>query len=242
MNGPTNEQPEELSLAEAQTNGPTPETELFAPEGSNVDEAPVDDSPQEGDLLAPGDYFIEMMTSSPVRREVLSAGLNQRGFADVWHDQSRARGDAAFAVREHRFVGRLTRPIRIHQQERIRWMVTRRIGIDVLREVKDLRNKHTAFDLVPGTLYEGFFQSSPPPPSLRGIPLRQVVEQTLDEMGFIPHKLIALRRDVPSPYTRGGLTNQTVTLWFGFLEWDCNGPAGFVTTEDPFYFEELTAL
>ena len=196
-----------------------------------------DQTPQEGDPLDPGDYLVEVASSTPMRREILSAGLQRAGFSEVWHDQSRARGDAAFAVREHRFVGRLTRPIQVHHQPRIRWTFVRQLATDALCEVKDLRHRHVAFDLVPHMVYEAVFLSSPPPPTLRGIPLRQVVEQTLNEMGFIPHKLAALRRDVP---TAPGPKGQTVTLWFGFLEWD--GPQGITTDEDPFYFEHLTQL
>ena len=192
------------------------------------DDLPGED-PQEGDVLQPGAYLLELTTAIPCRREVLVGGLERMGFKSIRTDQSRSRSTAAFSVREHRLVAHLTRPIAIHQRDDVmRWTFARRLSVDVTKNLRAYRLQLQAFPLEPGVLYEAVFLSRE-----RSQPTRQIVEDNLSEMGFIPVKLTALERDKrldPKPET-------SIGIWVGLLEWDTAHSQ--VTEDDPFYFEEL---
>ena len=191
-----------------------------------------DDVPQEGDILEPGGHLIELATNVPCRQEVLLAGLQRIGFRNVLFDQSRARSSAHFPVREHRCVGELMLPVQIHQTDKMRWTYVRRMSLDTARDVnRDFRLKLVSFELETGTLYEAIFISRD-----RTQPTRQIVEQHLNEMGFIPVKLAALHRDKRLEARSAA----SVSVWFGLLQWDA--PPSYVTEDDPFYFEELVAV
>ena len=202
------------------------------------DSAPEDDSPQEGDILEPGDHLIEVVTQVPCRREILTTGLRRVGFTHVLHDQSRVRSGAVFAVREHRFVGRLAQAITLHQRDVLQWHYVRRLaaaadkGASATTDVNDYRLTVEPFDLVPGTTYETLFMSK-----MKTQPNRAAVEDHLNEMGFGVEKLTMIQRDVRLRER----PNASLNVWFGLLTWEAD-VSTFLTDADPFYFETMRSV
>lgn len=196
------------------------------------DEELDDETPQDGDILEPGLHLIELATRVPCRREILLEGMKRIGFDGILADQSRARTEQSFAIREHRFIANLTRSVTIHQREAMTWTYARRLTMqNIGRDVRDYRLKLEAFSLEPGVLYEALFMSRE-----RTQPSRTVVEDHLSTMGFATLQLTAVQRDARIT----GRQQTSVTIWFGLLEWDST--ASIVTEEDPFYFEELIPI
>lgn len=188
-----------------------------------------DDTPLDGDTLAPGYHLIELATAVPCRQDVLLAGLSRIGFQGIRTDRSRPI--PSFAVREHRFIGDLKQAVMLHQKDAMQWTFARPLSVDVGRSIRTFRLRLEAFELEPGTLYEALFLTRE-----RSQPTRAIVEQHLSEMGFIPIKLVSLQDDIRLD-TR---PDTSVAIWFGLLEWDA--PASVLTEEDPFYFEDLVAV
>lgn len=201
-------------------------------EEEETEELEDDETPQDGDILEPGLHLLEVVTQVPCRREVLLEGLSRIGFKGLLPDQSRIRAEAAFPTREHRVIGDLTRGVTLHQRDIMEWTYVRRLAMtNVGREMKDYRLKLSAFDLEPGVRYEALFMSR-----ARTQPSRKIVEEHLNDMGFVIDKLTAVQRDARII----GRQTTSVTIWFGILEWD--SVASPVTEDDPFYFEELIAI
>ena len=209
-----------------------PNAEVEGDDPDDLGEEEDDDVPQEGDILEPGGHLVELATNVPCRQDLLLGGLQRIGFKNVLFDQSRSRSAAQFPIREHRFVGDLTRAVQVHQQDKMRWTYARRIALDTTRDInKDFRLKLVSFELEPETVYEAVFVSRD-----RSQPTRQIIEQHLNEMGFIAVKLAALHRDKRIEARSAA----SVSVWFGLLQWDA--PPSVVTEDDPFYFEDLLPI
>ena len=205
--------------------------EAATDEGSLEDE-PDDDTPQDGDILEPGLHLIELVTRTPCRRDVIVEGLRRMGFDGALPDQSRARAEQSFPIREHRLIGDLKQSITLHQRDIMQWTYARRLAMsNIGRDPREYRLRLETFDLEPGVLYEALFLSRE-----QTQPSRAIVEENLNEMGFIPVKLSAIHRNARIP----GRQQTSVTSWFGLLEWDST-PCQ-VSEDDPFYFEELIAI
>ena len=189
-----------------------------------------DDEVPEGTVLEPGYHVFEVATAMPCRQDTLLAGLTRLGLAGIRVDQSRPRSAAQLPVREHRFLANVTKRLELHQRGVVRWLFAQALDTEVAREVKNFRLKLEAYNLERGMLYETLFLSRE-----RSQPTRQIVEEHLNEMGFIIESLTCIERDLRLA-DRPGVS---VALWFGLLEWDA--PASVVTEDDPFYFESLIA-
>lgn len=198
---------------------------LHAETAANPDPDPL---PEDGDVLAPGDYLVELETILPCKKENLVEGFRRMGFSEVLLDQHPLPQPKSALVREHCLIGRLARPIRIKNQSDARWLCARRLKLNVLTE---LRGKLVPYSLVPEKTYECRFLSR-----MKSQPTREMVEADLDEMGWDILKLTALRRDMRVE----GREKTSVTLWFGVLVWD--GAESYVTEEDPFYFDDLVEI
>ena len=233
----------ETAVAAAETKVPDENVQTSAPAEALQTEEPADIEeneeysdhgdedlvPEEGDLLEPGDYLVELETIRALPREIMAEGFRRHGFAEVRADLSIRPHEKRSLVHEHRFLGRLARPIRVRNQDDARWTYARKLKMDAL--ATDLRFKLTPFSLVPGKLYECRFLSR-----MRTQPTRAMVENDLSEMGWDSLHLSALRSDTKIP----GRTNASVTLWFGIMIWD--GPESMVSEDDPFYFEDVVEV
>lgn len=182
-------------------------------------------TPEDGDHLEPGDYLIELETIRPCAKEVLVEGFRRIGFQEVLLDQNPPAPKPRALIRDHRFVGRLIRPVVVKQLPDATWTYARRLKTNVLGE---LRLKQSAQELVRGRVYEARFITR-----MRSQPTRAMVDSDLIEMGFHPLKLSALRRDMRIPSRPGA----SVTLWFAILVWEAADSCP--TEDDPFYFEDL---
>ena len=195
-----------------------------------------DDEVPDGTVLEPGYHLFEVATALPCKQDVLLAGLTRLGVTNVRLDQSRPRSAAQLPVREHRFLANVTKRLQLHQpvspdsSSVIRWLFAQALDTDVAGDVRSFRLKLETYSLERSVLYESLFLSRE-----RSQPTRQIVEEHLNEMGFMIHTLTCIQRDLRLA-DRPGVS---VALWFGLLEWDA--PASAVTEDDPFYFESLIA-
>ena len=234
-----------LTVAEPEEDGQAADDD-----GESDDEADggdeVDDEVPDGTVLEPGYHIFEIATRAPCKQDVLLAGLTRLGITSIRLDQSRPRSAAQLAVREHRFLANVTKRLELHQERgAVRWLFAQALDETIaslfarsagsavhgtLVDVRSFRFKLEAYDLEQGMLYEALFLSRE-----RSQPTRLVVEEHLNEMGFMIHSLTCIQKDVRLA-DRPGVS---VALWFGLLEWDA--PASVVTEDDPFYFESLIA-
>lgn len=221
----------------ASVSDPEPEVEAAVRASKDAIAADGDDEdededplplPEDGQVLSPGDYLVELETILPCKREWLVEGFRQIGFSEVLLDQHPAPREKTALVREHCLIGRLTRPVRIKNQSDARWLCARRLKLNVLA---DLRGKIVPYALVPGKTYECRFLSR-----MKSQPTREMVEADLDEMGWDVLKLSALRRDIRVE----GRDKTSVTLWFGILVWE--ETESYITEEDPFYFDDVVEI
>ena len=201
------------------------------------EQAPDDDEVPDGTVLEPGYHVFEVATATPCKQDILLAGLTRLGISNVRLDQSRARSAAQLPVREHRFLANVTKRLELHQPGApgapnggggVRWLFAEALDTDITKDVRSFRMKLEAYDLEPSMLYESLFLSRE-----RSQPTRQIVEEHLNEMGFMIHTLTCIQKDLRLA-DRPGVS---VALWFALLEWDA--PASVVTEDDPFYFESL---
>lgn len=186
--------------------------------------------PQDGDVLEPGEHLIELETVRILPREVLTEGMRRIGFGEVLIDQSEPPQGRSALVRHHRLVGRLDRAVTIANRDDTRWTYARHLKTPNVT-TPPTRLKIEAFDLHPGRVYEARFISR-----MRSQPTRDMVDHDLREMGWEVLKLAALRRDVRDPKR----PNVSKTVWFGILFWD--SPESLITEDEPFVFEDVTAL
>ena len=198
------------------------------------EQAPDDDEVPDGTILEPGYHIFEVATAIPCKQDVLLAGLTRLGIGNVRLDQSRPRSAAQLPVREHRFLANVTKRLELHQERgSARWLFAEAIDTEerlLTGSVHTFRMKLEAYNLEPSMLYESLFLSRE-----RSQPTRQIVEEHLNEMGFMIHTLMCIQKDLRLA-DRPGVS---VALWFALLEWDA--PASVVTEDDPFYFESLIA-
>lgn len=184
--------------------------------------------------VEPGDYLLELQANARCSAETLRNGMMRLGFSEVLVDASAPAFRPQRAAKENddrsilRFVGRLGVPLLLQKTEHLAWTGARKLSIDVLAE---LRLKVEPFALEPERLYEVRFLSR-----MRSQPTRELVVESLAEMGWETEKLSALRRDMRIP----GRSGASVTLWFGLLRW--TGPMSYITEDDPFYFEDVLAV
>ena len=204
------------------------ESNVSDSEGDGESDEPPEDEVPDGTVLEPGYHIFEIATATPCKPDVLLAGLTRLGIADIRVDLSRSRSAAQLPLREHRFIANVTKRLELNQQNAVRWLFAQALDTDVTIDVTKFRLKLEAYDLKPRMLYEAIFIAR-----ARSQPTRQIVEEHLNEMGFMIHTLTCLRRDVRLPTSPG----VSVALWFGLLEWDA--PPSVITEEEPFYFESL---
>ena len=204
-------------------------TEPEKDERDEQDEQAADDEVPEGTVLEPGYHIFEVATAVPCKQDMLIVGLSRLGLASIRLDQSRARSAAQLPVREHRFLANVTKRLGLHQHGAMRWLFAHALDTDVTHEVKSA-SQLEAFNLERGTLYEALFLSRE-----RSQPTRQIVEEHLNDMGFIIESMSCMQRDMRFD-DRPGVS---LALWFGLLEWDA--PPSVVTEDDPFYFASLIA-
>ena len=129
----------------------------------------------------------------------------------------------------YRFVGTLNRPIQlVNQPGRTEWLYVHRLSLEPFGE---LRLDLTPYRLEHGKTYELRFMSR-----LHSQPTRHLVRETLAQMGFLPIKLAALKKNMRLP----GRPGASFTLWYGVATWQ--GPDSMVVADDPFYFEDVKEL
>ena len=222
---------------------------LEVDENPEEDEQAEDDEVPDGTVLEPGYHVFEVATAIPCKQDVLLAGLTRLGITSIRLDQSRPRSAAQLPVREHRFLANVTKRLELHQERgAVRWLFAEALDETTASlfarfarspvhgalvgtgDVRSFRMKLEAYDLEPSMLYESIFLSRE-----RSQPTRQIVEEHLNEMGFMIHTLTCIQKDLRLA-DRPGVS---VALWFALLEWDA--PASVVTEDDPFYFESLIA-
>lgn len=225
-----------LQSAPTPASVPTPDADEDpqAPEipdaDADVEEEPYEEedlTPRDGDILQAGDHFIELETR-PYPQEMLVEGLRRRGFTEILLDQNPEQIARKTLARKQRFLGRLSRPIIVHQQPRDRWTYVRRLNTNVWSNPK---LKFCDYQLIKNHLYETRFLSR-----MRSTPTRPMVEDDLDQMGWDVLHLSALRRDMRIP----GRDTTSVTLWFAILRWD--EADSYVSEDDPFYFEDVKGI
>ena len=137
-------------------------------------------------------------------------------------------GEEETAITRFRFVATLTRTFTPTNLTDMSWVFIRRLTLDPFA---DLKFQLTPFRLERGGLYEFRFFSR-----IKSNPTKDSVKETLALMGFSPMKLNLLKKNMRIP-RRG---NVSVCMWLGIGRW--NAPNSVVTTEDPFFFENVKAV
>ncbi len=189
--------------------------------------------------LRPATYYVEMHFSRPMpdRAPLLSA-LTSRGWERIILDQrdgepggqadkrTSGQADPDYSSRQ-RFIGTLSRSVRVRDSESVRWSDVEAVGIDVHA---DLQQNVTPFELEPGQAYELRWTSRLRQSS------RVAVQKALEIMKWKPERLIALKKNMKLP----GIPNASTTLWYGTAVW--GGPRSFVVSADPLFFEDVRAI
>ena len=127
-----------------------------------------------------------------------------------------------------RFVATLTRPISLNDVAGMRWLFVKRLAFSAFA---DLSYKLTPFPLQQGVTYEFRFLAR-----AKSNPTRDAVKHGLAEMGFLPMKLVALKRNMRLPGRQGA----SLTLWYGIGQWA--KADSVIIADDPFAFENVAAL
>ena len=141
--------------------------------------------------------------------------------------QVRIAGDSDPGLRV-RFVARLVRPISLNDAPGMRWLFVKRLAFSAFSELSYRLIPHP---LTEGRTYEFRFLSR-----AKSTPTREAVKEALGEMGFLPMKLVALKRNMRLP----GRPGASLTLWYGIGQW--NRADSVIIADDPFAFENVAEV
>lgn len=190
----------------------------------------------EGAVLAPGDYLIELELSGRIATSALKEGLARLGFEEAAFDVPPRAAHVPPGIVQ--VTGRLIHSLAIRNTPRLHWLTARRLTVDL---AAPLRLTLEPFELTSEHVYEVRFLTRML--TKKGLehygrtsndPVRAFVTEKLAEGGWEPIALTVLRPDVrvdDQPHA-------SMTLWFGILRW--TGPDTFVTDDEPFHFEDIT--
>lgn len=178
-------------------------------------------------LLVPGIYLVEIDLARPVLPDVLARGLHDMGWSSIAFDRETLLSTSSppFLLR---FVGRLDRSIETQDTPFVRWGHVSTVPFDVFGP---MRLKVHPFRLFCGGTYGLRFMAR-----MRSQEKRSDVLATLQEEGFQILKLSELKNNTRLP----GRPGASVSFWYAIGVW--TKPSSFVTTEYPFYFEDVAEI
>lgn len=127
-----------------------------------------------------------------------------------------------------RFVAILRRAISLNDAPGMRWLFVKRLAFSAFSELSYRLVPHP---LTEGRTYEFRFLSR-----AKSTPTRETVRAALAEMGFLPMKLVALKRNMRLP----GRPGASLTLWYGIGQW--NRADSVIIADDPFAFENVAEV
>lgn len=205
--------------------------------------------PESGHVLEPGNHLIELELSRSASVNTVIEGLVMMGWAGVEIDQSllgrksKPTDDSEWgphglppAVGYHgrvRFAGHIEdgRHIEIASTKSITWQYAYRLAR--VNPFAELRPKVYPFDLLHGHTYELRFRARMTEQSHA---TRDLVRKGLETMGFQPHKMSALRRNMRMP----GQSGANVTLWLALGTWVKRDSV--ITRDEPFFFDDVEEI
>jgi hypothetical protein len=213
-------------------------------------------------VLAPGAHLVELEFARPVPEAVLRDALARMAFEDVILDASttaisskippRASPESLIpdlwtgwrewggiadphddAAIRYRFVARLVAPLQTFDTPHVRWLFVHELPLAV-HEAEGAaveRSPAIGAELARGATYGFRFLTR-----MLSQPTRAAVCEALAVMGFRPHKVIMLKRNMRIP----GLPNASVARWYGIGRWECADSV--LTGDDPLFFEEIASI
>jgi hypothetical protein len=211
-------------------------------------------------ILVPGTYLIELEFSGAIPEATLKDALSRMMFEDVVVDQQTAdRPNKLQATplvpdlwgrwREwghaygltppdgpvrYRFAARLRSSLQTVDTPLVRWVLTHACPFDALTERSEIdASEGCCFgqELLSGRTYAVRFSAR-----MRSQEKRFQVVEALALMGFRPHKIMMLKKNMRVP----GIPNASTSRWYGILRWE--GEDNVLVDSDPLFFEDVVEL